>query len=284
MRTGVFFHYQEGERLRDFPQALQGILEKENVFFYDAHYPDKPPSSYELEPLAAEALYPVHSAEMIEMVKRTGEFEGALLSASGTVRAAEKIWTSEIDNAFVFTGYGDHHAGTDCFGGGCYLNGTAIAIQELRKRFGPERFAIIDTDAHHGNGSWEIFERDPGVLYVCFCSAPYQEKNKKVNIRVPPRVTDGAYLSLVKENFFPLIKSFQPEMLFWNWGYDGTQGEYGDIGLTPEAHISLARELRKAAEKSCRGRFVVVLCGGSRRDLASYLIPRIIRILAGSGE
>ena len=281
MRTGIFLYYQKGFRLRDFPQALEGILEKENVFLYDAFYPFKPPSSHELEPLSAESLCQVHSREMIENVRKTRDFEGALLSATATVRAAEKMWIGEIDNAFVLTGYGDHHAGPLFFSGGCYFNGVAIAIQELRRRFGAKRFAIIDTDAHHGDGTWEIFERDPNVLYVCFCSDSYWEENNKVNIQVPARVTDERYLGLVQGNFFTRAKAFQPEILFWNWGYDGTQGEYGDIGLTPDAHLLLAKELRTVADEICRGRLVVVLCGGSRRDLASYLIPRIIRILAG---
>jgi hypothetical protein len=33
MHTGIFSPYQQGERMKDFPQALQGILEKEEVFF-----------------------------------------------------------------------------------------------------------------------------------------------------------------------------------------------------------------------------------------------------------
>ena len=136
MRTGIFFYYQKGERLRDFPQALEGILEKENVFFYDALYPSKLPSSFDLDPISSEFLYQVHSPEMVEKVRGTGNFEGALLSAAGTVRAAEKIWREEIDNAFVFTGYGDHHAGSNFFGGGCYFNGAAIAIHTLRKQLG----------------------------------------------------------------------------------------------------------------------------------------------------
>jgi acetoin utilization deacetylase AcuC-like enzyme len=91
----------------------------------------------------------------------------------------------EIDNAFVFTGYGDHHAGTDFFGGGCYFNGAAVAVSELRRRFGARRFAIIDTDAHHGDGSWEIFQEDLDVLYVCFCTDPFMEENNNVNIEIP---------------------------------------------------------------------------------------------------
>ncbi len=280
MRTGIFFYYQEGERLRDFPQALKGILERDNVFFYDAFYPSKPPSSFDLESIPFETLYQVHTAEMVEEVRKTGNFEGALLSAAATVRAAEKIWTGEIGNAFVFTGYGDHHAGTQFFGGGCYFNGAALAIQVLRKRFGAKRFAIIDTDAHHGDGTWEIFEEDPDVRYVCFCADPYWEEDNKVNIQVPIRVKDREYLKLVQESFFPRVKIFRPEILFWNWGYDGTQGEYGDMGLTPECHILLAKELKAMAEEISEGRLIIVLCGGSRRDLARYLIPQVIEILS----
>jgi acetoin utilization deacetylase AcuC-like enzyme len=277
MRTGIFYYYQKGERLRDFPQALEGILEKENVFFYDAFYPSKPPSSFEVDPISSEILHQVHSQELVEEVIQTGNFEGALFSATGTVRAAEKIWMGEINNAFVFTGYGDHHAGTIFFGGGCYFNGAAIAIRTLRKRFGAKRFAILDTDAHHGDGTWEIFEADPDVLYVCFCSDPNREKNNKVNIHVPHRVMDEEYLGIVRNNFFRVILNRD----FWNWGYDGTQGDYGDIGLTPDFHILLAKELKGVANKICRGRFIVVLCGGSRRDLARPLIPKLIDVISG---
>jgi acetoin utilization deacetylase AcuC-like enzyme len=280
MKTGIFFHYQKGERLRDFPEALKGILEKENVFLYDAFYPLKPPSSFDLDPISPEILYQIHSPEMVERVRRTGNFEGALLSAAGTVRAAEKTWEGEIDNAFVFTGYGDHHAGSDFFGGGCYFNGAAIAIHALRKKFGAKRFAIVDTDAHHGDGTWEILGEDPDVLYVCFCENPNWEENNKVDIHVPFGVTDEIYLEMVRDALFARLKAFQPEVLFWNWGYDGTQGEYGDIGLTADFHVLLAKELRGVADEICRGRFIVVLCGGSRRDLACYLIPRVIAVLA----
>jgi acetoin utilization deacetylase AcuC-like enzyme len=280
MRTGIFFHYQEGNRLRDFPNALGGILERESVFFYDAFYPSKPASSFDLDPVSYEVLLQVHSSEMIEEVRRAGVFEGALLSASGTVRAAEKIGRGEIDNAFVFTGYGDHHAGPDFFGGGCYFNGVAIAIQELRKEFGVKRFAMVDTDAHHGDGSWDIFGADQNVLYVCFCGYPSGEENNNINIQVPRRVKDEEYLKLMKEGALERVKTFCPEILFWNWGYDGTQGEYGDIGLTPEVHILLARELKKIADEVSHGRFIIVLCGGSRRDLARYLIPKMIEVLA----
>ena len=279
MCTGIFFHYQQGERLKDFPQALNGILEKDNVFFYDALYLSKPRSSFDLEPIPIETLHKIHSPGMIDRVKATGNFEGALYSAAGTLSAAIKVWSGELINAFVFTGYGDHHAGSNFFGGGCYLNGAAIAIHELQEKFGAKRFAIIDTDAHHGDGTWELFENNPTVLYICFCSGSSQEKIQNVNVHVPFKIKDSVYTALAKESFEKLVKVFKPEIIFWNWGYDGTIGEYGDIGLTPELHMKLAMEIKKLALEVCRGRVIVVLCGGSRRDLAVYLIPRIIKIL-----
>ena len=38
MKTGIFLPYFEGCRLRDFPEALAGILDKDNVCYYDGVY------------------------------------------------------------------------------------------------------------------------------------------------------------------------------------------------------------------------------------------------------
>jgi acetoin utilization deacetylase AcuC-like enzyme len=52
-----------------------------------------------------------------------------------------------------------HHACRAAFGGSCYLNNAAVAAEALRRRF--DRVAVLDVDAHHGNGTQEIFwERD----------------------------------------------------------------------------------------------------------------------------
>ncbi len=278
-RTGIFFHYQDGERLRDFPAALAGILERDNVFLFDAFYPGKPASSFELEPISEETLSRVHTPLMIRQVKGTGAYQGALYSAAGTVAAAARICLGEIDNAFVFTGYGDHHAGRDFFGGGCCFNGAAIAIGEMRERFGVKKTAIIDTDAHHGNGTWQIFENDPDVLYACLCPGSFEDRQNKLNIEVPWAATDEGYLRLMEEGFVPRARDFRPECIFWNWGYDGTQGEYGDLGLAPGCHARMAGELVRAADELCSGRLIVVLCGGSRRDLARQIIPEVIGVL-----
>ena len=258
---------------------LGGILEKDGAFLYDAFYPSKPESAFDLEPISVDTVLKIHSPQMVERVRATGDYDGALYSASGTVAAAVRIWCGEITSAFVFTGYGDHHAGSNFFGGGCYFNGAAMAIHELRDKFGVARFAIIDTDAHHGDGTWELFESDLDVLYVCFCSHASSDQNNDVNIHVPVPIHDSAYFALVKGALDNLVRHFEPEIIFWNWGYDGTVGEYGDMGLSPEVHMRIAMELKKLARDVCSGRLIVILCGGSRRDFARSLIPHIIQVL-----
>jgi acetoin utilization deacetylase AcuC-like enzyme len=280
MATGIFFYYQQGERLKGFPEALEGILERDNVFFYDALYPLKPESSFDLTPISLETIQKVHSPEMVGRVKVTGGYEGALYSAAGTVSAGIRVCSGELTNAFIFTGYGDHHAGSNFFGGGCYFNGAAIAIHELREKFGVKRCAIVDTDTHHGDGTWELFQYDPDIRYICLCSGPFQERNGNVNIHVPTQIDDHGYLALARDALEKWLKGFHPEIIFWNWGYDGTTGEYGDIGLTPGLHLQMARGIKELAGEICNGRLVVVLCGGSRRVLASFLIPRVLEILA----
>lgn len=276
--TGIFFHYQQGERLRDFPQALDGILEKDYALLYDAHYPNKPPADFQLQELPAELLGLVHTPEMVSQVEKSGLYQSALFSAGGVVQAAEKVWNGEIDNAFVFTGCGDHHAGRDFYGGGCYLNGAALAVARLRA-LGARRFAIVDTDPHHGDGTWQLFEDDDSVLYLCLCPSPFSERHSKVNIPIPWRTTDQEYLDILTREVAPRAHSFRPDIIFWNWGYDGTQGEYGDIGLSRDCHHHMAGLLQGVADETSGGRLVAVLCGGSSRAVATYAIPRIIRRL-----
>lgn len=64
-----------------------------------------------------------------------------------------------------------HHAGTDFYGGYCFLNNAALAVQALRDA-GAQRVALLDVDYHHGNGSQEIFRARDDVLFVSLHGDP----------------------------------------------------------------------------------------------------------------
>jgi len=58
-----------------------------------------------------------------------------------------------------------HHAGTDYFGGSCYLNNAAIAANHLAVKT-DTRVGIVDIDAHHGNGTQQILYDRDDVVYT----------------------------------------------------------------------------------------------------------------------
>ena len=268
--------------MRDFPQALAGILDKGNVSFYDAVYSSRD-GLYYLEPLSEELLLKVHSQNMMQKVKMTNDYEAALYSAGGTVQAAAEIWQGKNDNAFVFTSFGDHHAGRNFHGGMCYFNGAALAITALKEK-GVKRFAIVDTDCHHADGTRDIFGSDESVLHVCLCYQDYLDNHNNVDVRIPYRTSDEEYLSKMRQEFVPRVVAFKPEYIFWEFGYDATLGEYGDKDLTRDCHVKLAELIKGVADKVCHGRLITILCGGSSRAIATYTIPRIINCLAELNE
>jgi acetoin utilization deacetylase AcuC-like enzyme len=58
-----------------------------------------------------------------------------------------------------------HHATRQGFGGSCYLNNAAVAAEGLRDA-GHARVAVLDLDAHHGNGTQAIFWERSDVFYA----------------------------------------------------------------------------------------------------------------------
>ena len=58
-----------------------------------------------------------------------------------------------------------HHVTRSAYGGSCYLNSAAVAAEALRGA-GHARVAIVDIDAHHGNGTQDVFYARGDVLYA----------------------------------------------------------------------------------------------------------------------
>jgi acetoin utilization deacetylase AcuC-like enzyme len=283
--TGIFYHpsfsrrsyLTVGARLADFPAALDGVLRGGRARLYEPG------------PVSRELVLKVHTPGLIEGVKGDPLCSTAWHSAGGVVMAGEKIAGGEIGNAFAFIGAGGHHSGRDFFGGYCCFNDVALCVVNLREKHGFRRFAILDTDAHHGDGTRELFLDDPDVLHVCFCGVEYESPDKtKVDVGYPDpresgvgRPANDAYFDRVAQQFPDRVRRFRPDLLFWYFGFDTHQGDYGDIGLTGPCYWNIALLMRDLAGEVCGGKLAVVLGGGSHTKLATYLIPPVIERLAG---
>jgi acetoin utilization deacetylase AcuC-like enzyme len=203
------------------------------------------------------------------------------------VEAVGRVAVGELANAFCFIGAGGHHAGQNFFGGYCCFNDVVIAVRHARRTGRIRRVAILDTDAHHGDGTRDLVTDDPEVLHVCICGSDYTSPDATKVDRAAPDPwaldvsPDRAYLDLVQETFPPRAAEFCPDLAIWYFGFDGHRGDYGDNGLTAEAFLGVAAMILEVAAQACEGKLVVVLGGGSRRDLATALIPPVIACLAG---
>jgi len=280
MTTGVFFNeiFSQkdwiiiGNKFQNFPQAMEPALKLASVKLFA---PQK---------VSEELLLKVHSPRLVQDLKESWYCEGASYSVGGCVEATEKIVSGEIDNALVFTVAAGHHAGHNSAWGGTYASCAGPAFFNARQKFGEIRFAILDTDCHHGDGTRDIFLNDDNVLHVCFCGWNQVEGGgNKVCVDVGWKTTDEDYLNLVRQEFTPRLREFQPRMVLHNLGHDTCQGDYGDRGLTPEFFPRLVGEIKQAAGEVCGGKYLILTHGGSRADVAEYIFPRIIEILAEEG-
>jgi acetoin utilization deacetylase AcuC-like enzyme len=91
-----------------------------------------------------------------------GTFEAARAAVDVALTGADLVLAGEPASYACCRPPG-HHATRIAFGGSCYLNNVAAAAARLRRALG-DPVAVIDIDAHHGNGTQSIFYDDPDVL------------------------------------------------------------------------------------------------------------------------
>ena len=91
-----------------------------------------------------------------------GTWAAARAAVDAAITAANLVLAGERA-AYALCRPPGHHATRTAFGGSCYLNNTAAAAARLHDALDAP-VAVIDIDAHHGNGTQEIFYGDPGVL------------------------------------------------------------------------------------------------------------------------
>jgi acetoin utilization deacetylase AcuC-like enzyme len=146
--------------------------------------------------------------------------ERELRIAQGTISAAK--FAIEYGIAFNVAG-GTHHAGSNWAEGFCLLNDQAIGANYLLNNSLSSKILIIDLDVHQGNGTAEIFSNEPRVFTFSMHGEknfPFHKEISDLDIPLPDGLGDDNYLSLLKENLPLIIKSFQPDFVFYLAGVD----------------------------------------------------------------
>ncbi len=222
-------------------------------------------------------------------------FEIARLAAGGVLALLEAIESGRARRGFALVRPPGHHAETARAMGFCLFDNVAVGAAFLR-RAGHARVAIVDWDVHHGNGTQEIFLRDPDVLVVSLHQYPWYPgtgaagetgegpgAGATLNLPLPAGCGDEEYLAALDDRVLPALRAFRPGFLLVSAGFDPHfQDPLGGMRVTPEGFAAMAARLRGAADVLCDGRIAFVLEGGYHLGALRTSVDAVLDVLAAA--
>jgi len=147
----------------------------------------------------------------------------------GTLLAAEALVKGRALTAVHFAG-AKHHAMRDHSSGFCVFADFAITARQLLDdpRSGIDRVAILDIDAHHGDGTEALLADEPHVLTfsihdrTIFPGTGHEDSPDHQAYNEPLAAGSGDdELAAGVERFIDLTRDFMPDIIFIANGADG---------------------------------------------------------------
>ena len=219
-----------------------------------------------------------------------GVFEATSIVVGGTLLAAEQIMEGSARRAFIPIG-GLHHASRAHAAGFCVFNDCGIAIEMLRRRYGLQRVAYVDIDAHHGDGVFYGFESDPDALFADIhedgrylypgTGAAHETgvgpaAGTKLNLPMPPGATDEHFRAAWARIEQYLLET-RPEFILLQCGADSLEGDpITHMCFTEEAHAAAAAGVCRVAEELGHGRVLGMGGGGYNRQNLARAWTRVV--------
>lgn len=266
-----------------------------------------------LPPRAAtfEELSLVHSQHHIDRVESTStrggawldgdtyaspnSYKVALYAAGGVLRGVDAVMTGEVNHAFALVRPPGHHATPDQAMGFCLFNNVAIAARYALNNHGLERVLIADFDVHHGNGTEEVFYKNPNVLYFSTHQYPHYPgtgdigddgagdgKGANVNVPLPAYCGDSEYRRAYEEILAPVARRFKPQLILVSAGYDNHWADpLSMMQLTVDGFANIVGIFKDLADELCQGRLLFSLEGGYHLEALSLSIRASLEVLLG---
>jgi len=228
-----------------------------------------------------EVLLGAPAGEMLALDQDTvmgpGSTEAALHAAGAVVAAVDAVLGGSAQRAFCAVRPPGHHATRERAMGFCLFDNVAVGAAHALAAHGLKRVAIADFDVHHGNGTQDIFEREPRVLFASSHQSPlYPDSGHKdergcgniVNGVLSPGAGSHEFRELWDAVLLPRLHAFRPQLLLISAGFDAHANDpLADIRLSEEDYAWLTERLVALARRHAEGRIVSTLEGGY--DLAA---------------
>jgi acetoin utilization protein AcuC len=238
-------------------------------------------------------LLRVHSYRYIAEVlddHKTGQWSGeradlsnlAALFAGGTLVALDALLTGKTNTAIHFPG-AKHHAQYDYSSGFCIFADFALAADIATKDHG-KKVAILDIDAHHGDGTENLTADNPNVLTFSIhekgifpgtgneCESSKLVYNYPLGSKDPtqnPNKDDRALIDGAIE-FCRLADQFQPDLLLIACGADGhAEDPLSSLQFTLDGYGTVAKMIRSGFPS------LPILVGGAGGYLPDTRTPEV---------
>lgn len=203
-----------------------------------------------------------------------GSLEAALRAAGAVIGAIDAVFAdrAETNRAFCAVRPPGHHATPQLPMGFCLFNSIAVGAAHALAHADVERVAIIDFDVHHGNGTQDIFARDPRVMYVSSHQSPLYPGTGAasehgvgniVNLPLPPGSGGREFAQAWIGIGLPAIDAFAPDLILISAGFDAHRLDpLANLNLEAGDYAWLTQQLVGLADRHCAGRIVSALEGG----------------------
>ncbi len=222
-----------------------------------------------------------------------GAFEIAALSAGLVSKAVEMVQTGQVRNAYALSRPPGHHCLPDYHNGFCLLANISIAIEvALAKGLG-KKFAVLDWDVHHGNGTEAIyFDRDDVLTISIHQDRCYPHDTGatdavgqgdgaglNMNIPLPPGCGHKAYLDVMERLVIPKLKQFDADLVIIACGFDASGFDpLARMMCSPETYKLMTRQVMEITN----GRMVAAHEGGYSELYVPFCGHAMLEEMSGS--
>lgn len=218
--------------------------------------------------------------------------DAALHAAGAGVAAVDAVVAGELDAAFCCVRPPGHHAERRMAMGFCFFDNIAVAALHALHAHGLERVAICDFDVHQGNGTEDIVDGDPRVLFCSTFQHPlfpgaFRENVPGQRMNCPLDAgTDGeVFRRTITEHWLPELEAFEPQMVFISAGFDAhRQDPIGGLKLGESDFHWVTERLVGVADRYAGGRLVSMLEGGYDLDALGRSAASHVRALMRQPE
>ena len=267
------------ERIQRLAAVLQAVKEPA---FRDVVWREAPLAEIEQIERVHDADYVRHALASVpengfvqldgDTVMSPGSGEAALRAAGAVAAAVDAVIAGTFKNAFCAVRPPGHHAERDLAMGFCIFNNVAVGAAQARAVHGLSRVAVMDFDAHHGNGTQHMFDHDPGLFFASTHQMPLypgtgataeRGVGNIVNAPLPPGAGSEEFRAAMERIVLPAIESFRPELILISAGFDAHRRDpLASLEFEAEDYHWATAELCALAESCCGGRVVSTLEGG----------------------